>query len=610
MPYLLDISNWAKLFSGGNATPFTYELPYFDFSLYNFDVLIAKPNLAALTLGVVPIPIEFPIYAFGGVRIYADLSFGFDTFGIQKALTSKNPLDVIDGFYVNDWTLPDFRNGAFVPGTGGKEKPELGISVEIGPKAGVGVPGVAVGIGGSLKLQVDADLNDIKVGTVKRDADGEFIAVDYKGDGKVRASEMLAMMAYPGLIPGIPGGPLNMFDLKFTPYFNGYVWAKILVLDVNVPVFSLKLAEINVPGPTVVPVLGSLQGDTLYLNAGSRSGQRALPRHHRRRRGIHDQQQGRQRPDRHQRGRGRVQGLHPGIPRGHPHRRRPRAGQRQARCTRAEIGHLHRCGTAAPATTRSCWAPGGRAVDLEGNNAPRALATSTAPVILVGGRGKDTISGGQGDDILYGGAGYNEIDGGGGNDRLYALQGINKLTGATESTPTTSAGQLGINTLVENGRQSSDSRFHGRAAARAAVDRRAAAARTHSLGARKLRCCPRLSGRDPILRNPAGRRSQACGHRHRVDGHRSDPGRQRCGGHRQWCRYGCRHLHRNLVGPQRLLHRRGAGEFGVPGWRGISDADRQARPGTATPAPPSRPCWRRIRRRSRWTGIRYRRVTG
>jgi hypothetical protein len=45
------------------------------------------------------------------------------------------------------------------------------------------VPGVVeAGIGGSLQLTAKADLNDIKVGTVTRDKDGQFVSVDYKGD--------------------------------------------------------------------------------------------------------------------------------------------------------------------------------------------------------------------------------------------------------------------------------------------------------------------------------------------------------------------------------------------------------------------------------------------
>ncbi|NDG42821.1 MAG: hypothetical protein EBY28_26615, partial [Betaproteobacteria bacterium] len=88
MPYLTDIGNWAKVFSGGSATLFTYELPLLQFN-FGFDVLLAR----------IPIPLpplswlSIVIGAKGAASAKLDLSFGFDTFGIQKAISSGNPLD-------------------------------------------------------------------------------------------------------------------------------------------------------------------------------------------------------------------------------------------------------------------------------------------------------------------------------------------------------------------------------------------------------------------------------------------------------------------------------------------------------------------------------------
>ena len=110
LPYITDISNWAKLMTGGSATLFTYEMPYLEFELANFDVLVFEANLAVLSAGIIPIPLVIPVYAFGGVRLYADLSFGYDTYGVQKAFAGGSVLDVLDGFYVNDWSMPAFRN--------------------------------------------------------------------------------------------------------------------------------------------------------------------------------------------------------------------------------------------------------------------------------------------------------------------------------------------------------------------------------------------------------------------------------------------------------------------------------------------------------------------
>eukprot|EP01034_Spumella_vulgaris_P023607 gene23607-29843_t len=453
MSYMTDISNWAKIFSGGNATLFTYELPYLDFSLYNFDVLLAKPNLALLTAGVIPIPIEFPIYAYGGVRVFADLSFGYDTYGIQRAVATGNVLNVLDGFYINDWSLPVTVNGVSKPGA---EKPEMGISIEIGLKAGVGVPGVAVGLGAGLQLRVDADLNDIKVGTVTRDADGQYISVDYKGDGKVRPSEMLAMMMYPGLVPGVPGGVFNLFDIKITPYLNGYVWAKIGFFNVNVQLFSLKLMEINIPAVTVKPVLGSVQEGVLTLNAGIHASDRLYL-------STSDDSEnfilsGREGSD-------TVGVEFQGFYQEFKGVKRIVADMGEGNDTldasRLKSNIVIDAKGGAGDDTILLGAGGGTAIDLEGNNIMRALATGTAKVLLIGGRGRDKLSGGLGDDILFGGAGSNDLDGGGGNDTLYAILGVNKLIGGDGVDTYVFTGGLGVNTLVENGKQASHLDFSG-----------------------------------------------------------------------------------------------------------------------------------------------------
>lgn len=66
---------------------------------------------------------------FGSAAASVDLSFGYDTYGIQKALETGNPLYVFDGFYANDYTMPVFKDGRVVPGTGGQEKPEFALDI-------------------------------------------------------------------------------------------------------------------------------------------------------------------------------------------------------------------------------------------------------------------------------------------------------------------------------------------------------------------------------------------------------------------------------------------------------------------------------------------------
>jgi hypothetical protein len=271
MSYLTDIGNWAKIFSGGSATLFTYELPLLEFDFVFNEILASIP---------IPFPplawISIDIGVIGKVSAFVDLSFGFDTFGVQKAIASGNALDVVDGFYVNDWTLPAFKNGQVVPGTGGKEKPEFGLKLEAGLLGGIGITGIgSAGVGGSIALSINADMNDIMTGKIARDANGQVSSVNYVGDGRIRASEVLAMVLYPGLIPGIPGGPLNLFDLTLQGSVSPYIWGRTLLTGtMTFKLFELKLPALTLNAPTVIPELGNVKNGVLTLNMGTRASDR------------------------------------------------------------------------------------------------------------------------------------------------------------------------------------------------------------------------------------------------------------------------------------------------------------------------------------------------
>ena len=82
-----------QLLTGGDATLFLYELPILEFN-FNFRRIIA-------VVPVGPIPVSISVIA--GFTAGADLSFGYDTFGIRKALDSGNGWDVLDGFFIGDY---------------------------------------------------------------------------------------------------------------------------------------------------------------------------------------------------------------------------------------------------------------------------------------------------------------------------------------------------------------------------------------------------------------------------------------------------------------------------------------------------------------------------
>ncbi|MEN9329884.1 MAG: hypothetical protein RLZZ484_1072, partial [Pseudomonadota bacterium] len=454
MPYLTDIGNWAKIFSGGNATLFTYELPMLEFELKFNEILASVP---------IPFPplswLSIDIGAVGSVSAFVDLSFGFDTFGIQKAIASKNVFDVADGFYVNDWTMPAFKNGQVVPGTGGKEKPEFGIKLEAGLLGGLGITGVgSAGVGGSIALLVTADMNDIKTGKVTRDANGQVIDVNYVGDGKVRASEVLGMMMYPGLIPGIPGGPFNLFDLTFQSSLSPYIWGKTaLTGTMTFKLFELKLPPLTLTAPTVKPVLASLNKSTgvLTLNMGARATDRLYLTTDDVAENVILSGTSAGAVDVEFAGfLGRYTGVTQVVVdmgKGNDTLDASRLLNNVYLDVRGGEGD----------DTLMLGAGGGRAVDLLGNNTLRALATGTKAVTFITGEGDDKMFGGLGDDVFYAGTGTNQITGGAGKDTLYAVAGLNRLTGGEGVDRYVFVGELGSNTLIETGTDLSDLDFSG-----------------------------------------------------------------------------------------------------------------------------------------------------
>jgi hypothetical protein len=183
-PYILDLGNWAKIFSGGSATLFTYEMPLLNFAA-NFDVTLAKYPLGPLRVGVA---------AFGSASATIDLAFGFDTYGIQRSISTGNYLNVLDGFYVSDFSLPQFLNGKPVPGTGGLDKPEVLFNLAIGLRASVDVLVVEGGLTGEVDASISIDFNDIPTAKISRDGAGQVANVEWTTDGKVRGSEIATML--------------------------------------------------------------------------------------------------------------------------------------------------------------------------------------------------------------------------------------------------------------------------------------------------------------------------------------------------------------------------------------------------------------------------------
>jgi hypothetical protein len=157
--YVSDIGNWAQLLSGGDAVLFTYEMPLLSFQA-SFDVVLAIiPILPIVSGGTIPTTVPtIDIGAFGSASAQIDLAFGMDTYGIRKAFETGNFLNIIDGFYVSDLSLPQFRGGRAIPGTGGVDKNEATLTFEIGLSGGIGFNVFSAGLRGSIEVGIGLDM--------------------------------------------------------------------------------------------------------------------------------------------------------------------------------------------------------------------------------------------------------------------------------------------------------------------------------------------------------------------------------------------------------------------------------------------------------------------
>nr|WP_276607580.1 Calx-beta domain-containing protein [Limisphaera ngatamarikiensis] len=187
------------------------------------------------------IPIYPPLYAKFGGTIGADINigFGYDTFGIQKFISSadKNFLDILDGFYVLDFDAS------------GRDQPEVRLYGELFAGAEINLVVVKAGVQGGLGFEVTFDLNDIN------------------DDGRVRVSEIIA---------NAQQDPRCIFNIEGRIYVFLEAFLKIdlffFSIDKTWRFAEITLFSIEITCPE--PVLAEKQGTDLLLNIGSRAARR------------------------------------------------------------------------------------------------------------------------------------------------------------------------------------------------------------------------------------------------------------------------------------------------------------------------------------------------
>jgi len=264
--YIKDVNNWMNIFTGGDAILFTYEMPLLEFGA-GFDIL-----LASIPLGTTPFILD--ISAQGNVTAGVDLAFGFDTYGIRQAIDTGNYALVMDGFYVMDFTMPQFADGKVVAGTGWEEKPEFYMNAYVGLLAELSIFIFSAGLRGGVEMEINIDLQDIGRSTLTKDPDGYVTDVVWESDGKIRVSEMITMWTYEngglGNLLNIDGGMDFVADLVLKAKFP--FLGSITLLDYEL--FRINLFSFDYNAPYVTPYLAMQDGDTLYVNSGPRAGER------------------------------------------------------------------------------------------------------------------------------------------------------------------------------------------------------------------------------------------------------------------------------------------------------------------------------------------------
>ena len=397
--YLFSLDSWIKLLTGKNATLFTLDLPQLIAGMDFYKTLVTFP------LG----PVIFDVSAFGGFEVGMDLGFGYDTYGIRKALDTGNASDAFDGFFVMDGPIDAKGNWT--------DTPEVFLNASIGLAAAVNIVVIEAGLEGSLQFEADIDLQDIAVPTVIRDPHGNIIGQEWESDGKIRVSEMVTMWEYQN------GGFANLFNLdsELSLLLGAFVdvgikipfVGKVMKRIINITLADITLAKFDYNAPYVQPELATQSGGTLTVHTGSRAGDRQYL----------DTEDGNEQVELIGDGNSLMVLYNDWYQVYHG------------------VTHVIADGGAGDDTFDASKTTG-ITVDFSGGAGEDRLITGTGGGVLLGGDAKDvldasralgavTIRGGRGDDRITGGHANDDLDGGAGDDRIAAGTGDDTITGGT-----------------------------------------------------------------------------------------------------------------------------------------------------------------------------------
>ena len=186
----------------------------------------------------------FPVYpplfvGIGGeIKLQADLTIGFDTYGIGQFMNSHNVIDIFEGFYVSD----NIRNGV--------DNPEVTLTTKLYAFAELNGGIIRGGVEGGIKMVGTLDL------------------CDPNKDNKLRPSEIFS---------AIQDDPLDLvsLNLRGSAYIKAYL--DIFAIFDYVTVFEYTFMDITLfewsHNPCdKQPILASMDGTVLTFHTGSTVG--------------------------------------------------------------------------------------------------------------------------------------------------------------------------------------------------------------------------------------------------------------------------------------------------------------------------------------------------
>jgi outer membrane protein OmpA-like peptidoglycan-associated protein len=216
------------------------------------DLLLGKPDVTLIEYDLPPFGFDFeylqrfPIYPplFATLRGFfsatIDLGFGYDTLGLNQFLASENPLDLVNGFFLQDLDA----NGVDIP--------ELTLYGGIAAGASLDVLVASAGVEGGIDATIYFNLNDPDQ------------------DSKVRLSEMLAniLLNY--------YNPIAVFDTsgKIDAFLRAYVEVLFGLWSAEYEVARVTLATFNIPFARPPVLAQDIGNGVLQLNMGTASANR------------------------------------------------------------------------------------------------------------------------------------------------------------------------------------------------------------------------------------------------------------------------------------------------------------------------------------------------